>query len=788
MMRAAWIALLPLLATAPRAGLQDGASDARTRELLDQLDSGGVTRAREALDELREIAAPAARAALEGFAGAGLSARRLRSLLVREKGADDCIAGVVDWTEDPDLEVRRNMVEFLAERLRSATSTGFDELGFEALARVASEDTETVLRLESLRALARSDHALSTVVLSRLVEQLTPPERTLAASALAEQPRGREIVVARVQGAFAGDSGGELPDDVLAVWMDRYGTRLAELPQGGASARDRAPFLVARNHPDANVRAVARSAVESYLLRLVELGDPERGEALLDRLIETRPGDPEFGLRRATFTLEHAADASGALTAAREVVRRARSPGGAASWEERMTEAIGILLEGAALVSLDRAAEALVPLGRARAALDGLAAERLDLRGPGPARLGAALFEQRALVELYLALCLMLADGPGAEVDEHARRVHVLSLEAQLAETRHEPLRRLTGGMNEIVTHPLSPFALLFQNKRQRTFSGERVLELELRLCEALARAAPIEMPGFAEGRASPLDPERWALLARILEGLERQVQRYPDGREDRELAIVLARNILQILGKISRENPRDYLQLRTLCRYGLVRADRLREEGRASEARELAQRMLAHIEGMEFALENDVGELLRVQIQQTIGTSLTDEGRPEEAEEMLLMALERAEALERGVGEATRSPRRSSILIGLAVNANVKLGDPEKALGYFERAFALDDNEFTRVLLACYRARAGREQEAREALEQTVVSPQNYYNLACTHALLGDKDRAFELLRRALDENFLTPRSRERQRAWARDDPDLKSLRDDPRFDGLVR
>jgi len=170
------------------------------------------------------------------------------------------------------------------------------------------------------------------------------------------------------------------------------------------------------------------------------------------------------------------------------------------------------------------------------------------------------------------------------------------------------------------------------------------------------------------------------------------------------------------------------------------------------------------------------------------IGTSLTDEGEPQQAEQMLLRALERAEAIERGRSGGGLRALRANILISLAVNANVKLGDPDKALGYFERAFELDDNEFTRTLLACYRARAGRTEEAREALKQTVVSPQNYYNLACTHALLGDRDRAVELLRRALDENFLTPGSRERQKTWARDDPDLKSLRGDPRFEALLR
>jgi len=125
--------------------------------------------------------------------------------------------------------------------------------------------------------------------------------------------------------------------------------------------------------------------------------------------------------------------------------------------------------------------------------------------------------------------------------------------------------------------------------------------------------------------------------------------------------------------------------------------------------------------------------------------------------------------------------------LVSLAVNANVKQGDPEQALTYFERAYAMRRDDFTQVLLACYRARAGRALEAREALRETPVVPANYYNLACTFALLGDAETALDFLRRDLDEKRRSPGALARQQAWARDDPDLAALRGDPRFAALV-
>jgi len=58
---------------------------------------------------------------------------------------------------------------------------------------------------------------------------------------------------------------------------------------------------------------------------------------------------------------------------------------------------------------------------------------------------------------------------------------------------------------------------------------------------------------------------------------------------------------------------------------------------------------------------------------------------------------------------------------------------------------------------------------------------PIPWYNLTCSYALMGMTEKAFESLERAL---FLGYRDYSRLRR----DPDLKSLRSDPRFPALLR
>ena len=77
---------------------------------------------------------------------------------------------------------------------------------------------------------------------------------------------------------------------------------------------------------------------------------------------------------------------------------------------------------------------------------------------------------------------------------------------------------------------------------------------------------------------------------------------------------------------------------------------------------------------------------------------------------------------------------------------------------------------------------------QARALVSTIRPGPGTWYNLCCPHALLGDTDRALDLLDQELSLNHATEESRNRQRAWAAEDPDLASLRDSPRFLRLVR
>jgi predicted NAD/FAD-dependent oxidoreductase len=58
---------------------------------------------------------------------------------------------------------------------------------------------------------------------------------------------------------------------------------------------------------------------------------------------------------------------------------------------------------------------------------------------------------------------------------------------------------------------------------------------------------------------------------------------------------------------------------------------------------------------------------------------------------------------------------------------------------------------------------------------------------LACAHALLGEADQALEYLRLELSDPRAATGALERRKQWAREDPDLKSLRGDARFQTLV-
>ena len=291
-----------------------------------------------------------------------------------------------------------------------------------------------------------------------------------------------------------------------------------------------------------------------------------------------------------------------------------------------------------------------------------------------------------------------------------------------------------------------------------------------------------------------------YAVTDEIAEARDRLLRRDPGGpvvpepAEESRLEELQYRwiELLEAGRKVEQGDLGVLLEQRSPSMAALALARALRDEGRTEEARAKALALKADLEKS--------GDLKRylffeAEIEMVVGSTWTDADEPARAEVEIVRAVERLQAIEdlmreRGADAgqiAAVRGLRSTALVSLAVNANVKMGDKGKALSYFERAWALRQDDFMRVLLACYRARSGRGDEARAILRGVTPSPGTLYNMACTWALLGEGDLALEFLRRDLEENPMTSGAREKQREWARRDPDLASLRGDPRFRELV-
>jgi DNA-binding winged helix-turn-helix (wHTH) protein/Tfp pilus assembly protein PilF len=125
---------------------------------------------------------------------------------------------------------------------------------------------------------------------------------------------------------------------------------------------------------------------------------------------------------------------------------------------------------------------------------------------------------------------------------------------------------------------------------------------------------------------------------------------------------------------------------------------------------------------------------------------------------------------------------RRTHISLG---EAYALKGMREKAIASLEKAAALADSAQALAALGWGYAMAGKREEAQKALDQlsemSKRKPVRPTGAARIHAALGDRDRAFELLEKAYLE-----------RVSAMDllkvDPRLDGLRQDPRFQDLLR
>lgn len=101
----------------------------------------------------------------------------------------------------------------------------------------------------------------------------------------------------------------------------------------------------------------------------------------------------------------------------------------------------------------------------------------------------------------------------------------------------------------------------------------------------------------------------------------------------------------------------------------------------------------------------------------------------------------------------------------------------------YKEKAFA-GDGRVMKARLTHALAAAGKQGEARRMLNELLAGskkePISAYEVALIHALLGDRDQAFEWLNKAYDERAIGI-------TFVRVDPDLDPLRSDPRFAALL-
>lgn len=716
----------------------------------------------------------------------------------------------------------------------------------EHLALLARDDPSNRVRRAALEALGMIGGPEAASRLGAIVEAATEPLlRQRAAKSLAGAVGGEETIVEIVQRALG--RGTALRTDMAAVGalLPAYGRWLAdEAGRGGElPAAPALPLVVGLRHPDPAVRSGAAEAFEEAIDRLSTSGVRGQARLLLDRLASLGIERDVALFQSARLSLSTEGDARAALASAEELVasRGVRLRPGARidAFESQLWLFRGLYLCGASHLALGELEEAGRRLDQAAEALDRALAERRDLLSRSARARHVNLLQLRALAEVTRTLLAIARGADRAEVLELARSSHAIDLEAQAVYS--ELGRNVLTSWDGLLLLDLSAYRLLFgktgfastgasQGERGEdgSFGRARLIELQGLLGQALATVAPGELPGFTplapsvpageRGRLiDPVeDPERLALLERIrdarLGGLDDAIEDAEESfarARDRALGL-LPEEEFETLERLRRqrffaarqrenEEPGSRAWIRDLRIPGsaaLWHAQDLVDEGRGEEARVLAREIEADVERRgisDWWYTSGHDRIIRARM--LAGSALTDEGRGEEAETVLLSAVERIgdlrrEMLDRGVAREDLGGfdgLESSALVSLAVNANVRMGDPDRAAAYYERAYALRQDEFMRALLACYRARAGREEEARALVAAIRPGPGTWYNLACTHALLGDVERALDLLEIELRLGHATDESRDKQRVWAAEDPDLAALRDSPRFRRLV-
>jgi TolB-like protein/Flp pilus assembly protein TadD len=225
-------------------------------------------------------------------------------------------------------------------------------------------------------------------------------------------------------------------------------------------------------------------------------------------------------------------------------------------------------------------------------------------------------------------------------------------------------------------------------------------------------------------------------------------------------------------------------------------------------DAREFNLKQADFASAKALELEPDLAE---AHVARGLAVSLSKRFKEAEAEFETAMKLDpklfeaaywygRALEAEGRFAEAAKMYERATVLRPEDYQAPSFLAQAYRAQGMLEESRAADRRAIKLMLerlelnpsdaraanlLAATFASQGESEKAVDYAERSIaIDPDDamlLYNLCCTYTLLGKNDEAIACLERAVDKGF-------GHREWIDHDPDLNALRDNPRFQSIMR
>jgi serine/threonine protein kinase/Tfp pilus assembly protein PilF len=225
-------------------------------------------------------------------------------------------------------------------------------------------------------------------------------------------------------------------------------------------------------------------------------------------------------------------------------------------------------------------------------------------------------------------------------------------------------------------------------------------------------------------------------------------------------------------------------------------------------DAREFNLKQADFASAKALELEPDLAE---AHVARGLAVSLSKRFQEAEAEFEIAMKLDpklfeaaywygRALEAEGRFSEAVKMYERAQVLRPEDYQAPSFLAQAYRALGMMDESNAADrrairlmlerlelnpsDARAANLLAATYATMGEKEKAVDYADRSLAIDPDDamlLYNVCCTYTLLGRNDEAIACLERAVDKGF-------GHREWIDHDPDLNPLRDNPRFQSIMR